>query len=407
MLSIVLAAALLASPQIINRPRRVEGPPDQAPPSHTIRGTLRTMDEKSMVVEGADQRIITVSFTEKTFFVQAGRGIARSEFQAGDSLEIEALQDRESRYQAMIVKLLGRGQARAPADPATQPRAAAKAATVGDDEGPPVLRRGAPPARPSRPVLVDKTAEAPVPAPVPERPAPPANPRMALLEQAREAAGSFIESLPNYLCQQVTTRSVARVRDRWEAVDVVTANVVYENKQESYRDIKVNGKPVGKNMMEIGGGATSTGEFGTILIGLFHPGTRTDFQFSKNTTASGRAAADYDFSVARENSTWHISVPGQEIVPAYRGAVWIDKETARVLRIEMEAAGIPKAFPMDHVETAVDYAPVRLETQTYLLPVHAENLMCERDSSICSKNVIDFRNYRKFGADSKITFDPK
>jgi len=229
---------------------------------------------------------------------------------------------------------------------------------------------------------------------------------MALLAQAREAAGSFIESLPNYLCQQVTTRSVSRSRDRFEAQDVVTANVVYENKQESYRDIKVNGKPVGKSMMEIGG-STSTGEFGTILIGLFHPATAADFQFSKNSTASGRAAAVYDFEVERQHSAWHVNVPGQEIIPAYRGAVWIDKETARVLRIEMEAVAIPKGFPMDHIETAVDYAPVRLEAQTYLLPVHAENLMCERDSSACSKNVIDFRNYRKFSADSKIVFDPK
>lgn len=229
---------------------------------------------------------------------------------------------------------------------------------------------------------------------------------MALLAQAREAAGSFIESLPNYLCQQVTTRSVARSRDRFEAQDVVTANVVYENHQESYRDIKVNGKPVSKSMMEIGG-ASSTGEFGTILIGLFHPATAADFRFAKNSTASGRAASVYDFEVERAHSAWHVTVPGQEIVPAYRGAVWIDKETARVLRIEMEAVAIPKGFPMDHVETAVDYAPVRLETQTYLLPVHAENLMCERDSSICSKNVLDFRNYRKFSADSKIVFDPK
>lgn len=212
-----------------------------------------------------------------------------------------------------------------------------------------------------------------------------------------------MESLPNYLVQQMTTRSASQTRGRFEAQEVVTANVVYENRQESYRDIKVNGKPANKDMLESSG---STGEFGTILVGLFHPGTRTDFQFAKNSTASGRAAAVYDFAVARENSAWHITVPGQEIVPAYKGAVWIDKETARVLRIEMEAVNIPKAFPMDHVETAIDYAPVRLETQTYLLPVHAENLMCERDSSLCFKNLIDFRNYRKFSADSKIVFDP-
>ena len=144
MLSIVLAAALLSPPQVITPPRRVPGQPDEAPPSHTIRGALRTIDEKSMVVVDADQRIITVSISEKTFFVQAGRGISRSDLQAGDSLDIEALQDREGRYQAMIVKLLGRGQGRSSGGPElpSRPRAVTKTA---DEEGPPVLRRGAPP----------------------------------------------------------------------------------------------------------------------------------------------------------------------------------------------------------------------------------------------------------------------
>ena len=41
----------------------------------------------------------------------------------------------------------------------------------------------------------------------------------------------------------------------------------------------------------------------------------------------------------------------QSIRPAYRGAVWIDKETGRTLRIEMEAVDLPAAFPVDKAET--------------------------------------------------------
>jgi hypothetical protein len=37
--------------------------------------------------------------------------------------------------------------------------------------------------------------------------------------------------------------------------------------------------------------------------------------------------------------------------------------------------------------------------------VHSEALSCERGTSDCSRNVIEFRNYKKFGADTNIIFD--
>jgi len=53
----------------------------------------------------------------------------------------------------------------------------------------------------------------------------------------------------------------------------------------------------------------------------------------------------------------------------------------------------------------VDDDYVRLGEQKVLLPVHAESLSCSRGTSDCLKNVNEFRNYRKYGADTNITFD--
>jgi hypothetical protein len=57
---------------------------------------------------------------------------------------------------------------------------------------------------------------------------------------------------------------------------------------------------------------------------------------------------------------------------------------------------------MDSVETAVDYSYVRLGETSFLLPVHAESLGCERGTSNCSHNIIDFRNYHEFKSEIKI-----
>ena len=87
------------------------------------------------------------------------------------------------------------------------------------------------------------------------------------------------------------------------------------------------------------------------------------------------------------------------------GSATIDPQTARVMRIEMQAYGFPAEFPTDDVESATDYEYVRLgDAKQYLLPVHAETLSCQRGTAMCSRNTIDFRNYRRYTGESTITF---
>jgi len=158
-------------------------------------------------------------------------------------------------------------------------------------------------------------------------------------------------------------------------------------------------------MMEIGG-STSTGEFASILLDLFSPLTAATFRRTGNDTIHGRSTYVYSYNVMREHSHWRIEAPAQLYYPAYAGSIWIDKQSSRVLRIEMQARSLPRLFPFDTNETAVDYDFVRLATpEEFLLPIDSENLSCIRGTSMCSRNRIEFRNYRKFGADSSITFE--
>jgi hypothetical protein len=88
--------------------------------------------------------------------------------------------------------------------------------------------------------------------------------------------------------------------------------------------------------------------------------------------------------------------------------VWIATTNGRVLRIEMQARSIPSEFPLDTVETVADYEYVRIGgIQQFLLPVHSETLSCQRGTNYCSRNVIDFRNYKKYSGEATITFDNK
>jgi len=162
-----------------------------------------------------------------------------------------------------------------------------------------------------------------------------------------------------------------------------------------------------KSMEEVGGN-WSTGEFATLLDDLFDPSTAARFRRSGQETLRGHSTSVFKFEVTREHSHWRIMTTAQLYYPAYRGTIWVDKATSRVLRLELESRNMPLLFPIEKTEVASDYDLVRLSTpQDFLLPTVSEVLSCQRSSSYCSRNRIEFRNYRKFGAESDITFDAK
>ncbi len=195
-------------------------------------------------------------------------------------------------------------------------------------------------------------------------------------------------------------RYVQRGQDS-RPLDIVQAEVVYHDGEESYHNVKVGGRPTNKGMMEMEG-SRSTGEFASLLLGLFASNANAQFRAGGRTVISGSIAQVYDFQVRQENSHWEVKAESQSIRPAYKGSVWVDPATARVLRIEMQAIDLPPDFPMDRVETAVDYAYTTIAGNSSLLPVHAETLGCGRGLPDCSHNIIDFRNYHQFKVDVKI-----
>jgi hypothetical protein len=228
----------------------------------------------------------------------------------------------------------------------------------------------------------------------------------AVIAQARDEAFSFSETLPNYVVKQYTTRYATTAarggRTSWQAIDTVTADVVSEDGKESYRNVLINGRPPKEAVEKTG--SWSTGEFSSMLQDILSPDTDADFRNRRSTTIVNRAAYRFDFTVDQRNSHWDVHTEAQVYAPGYSGAIWIDKASSRVLRIEISGEKIPRTFPLDTVESAIDYDFVLIGDSKYLLPVHSEALSCRRGTGDCTRNVIDFRNYKKFGAETSITF---
>jgi hypothetical protein len=392
-------------------------------------GVTVSNDGKKLVVYVPDGRTLTMSVAPTTKFIQGGNEIAASKIVPRTKVHVEAAEDDDAYLTAVRVELLKDAEPEAAQranTAAPAPETAPKAETLDDEPpeapGAPILRRG----RPKDPNLyASRTAEAKESGgggasaqPVKNgsngdfdftidaaSTSKPVHTRYDdLIEQTRNWVATFTNGLPNYLCQQDTTRYIREAPEGdWEPQDVVTAEVVYQDGHEEYRNITVGGKKTNKSMMELGG-QTSTGEFASMLFSLFHPARQTQFTFDRSGNIGDTEAAIYNFKVLLPRSDWTITVGGQSLRPAYSGAVWIDKKSAVVRRLEMRADNIPHDFPMDRVQTAVDYDLVALGGREFLLPVHSENMSCQRGTTLCAKNTIDFRNYHKFEGESTITF---
>jgi hypothetical protein len=227
-----------------------------------------------------------------------------------------------------------------------------------------------------------------------------------IIDQARDAAFSFSETLPNYVVKQLTNRyatnSSGRGRTSWQPLDVVTSDLIYEDGKERYTNIMVNGKPT-KYIEQ--SGSWSEGEFASMLQAILSPNTNADFRNQKQVTILNRPSYRYDYTVEQSRSTWTLHADGQTVSPSYTGSIWIDKGTYRVLRIEIAARNLPRDFPLDTAESSIDYDFVMIGEQKVLLPAQADSLSCSRGTPDCSKNHTEFHNYRKFGADTNITFE--
>ena len=217
-----------------------------------------------------------------------------------------------------------------------------------------------------------------------------------VLQQARETEARMDRTLPDFLCKETAVRSENG------AEDTLSAEVSYSGKSgEDYREIRVNGQPSQKSWAELGGDV-STGEFGSLLRSLLR-NPDSDFKFIQEDQLNGVPAQVYGFHISRTQSDWKILSDYQYIVPEYSGRVLFDRSTSRVLRIERKAEGVPSAFPLRSVEGDVNFGEVKLgPSDVYLLPSQAETRVCVRDRQDCSRKTIDFRDYRKFTAESTI-----
>ena len=232
--------------------------------------------------------------------------------------------------------------------------------------------------------------------------------KLPLIEQARYHSLKFMDELPNFIVTQFVTRSVQTPEKKeWQEQDKLEIELTYNTqKGEKFKLIKLNDRPTSTSYESLGG-ATSKGEFGMMIEALFAPESQAQFKEVRKETFKGRPTILFTFAVKKANSLYRITdtPSGRVVTIAYSGTIWVEAETARVLRLEQAAEDIQRGFPVSVAESAVEYDWVKIGEQKYLLPIAAEVLLGSDINRTYSRNVIELKNYKVFETGIKLILD--
>lgn len=238
----------------------------------------------------------------------------------------------------------------------------------------------------------------------------------ALLETARQKTIDAVGEMPDFVVKQQIQRSAAYAgTNNFRNLDRLVVAVSYRSSgEESYRVLSVNGllenAPEAKQSYESVGGTSSTGEFVSVLATIFKPESGTKFEVVDTDVLRNRKSLVYDFFVEKDRAKQVITAVGystDSTITGIKGRVWIDRDDARVLRIETEATDIPETFPVRSARRTIDYDWVKIVDQKYLLPSISDVRLTMRDRSRVfeTRNLIRFKDYQKYGSEVKILDD--
>jgi hypothetical protein len=230
------------------------------------------------------------------------------------------------------------------------------------------------------------------------------DPRLGLISKLCEFALTYRHQLPDFVAQQTTT-----AREGF-STNIITAQVTFRQGQEHYSHVTINGRPVPsssitrtppKNIQ-----FSSAGEFGSLLVDLFASPAAVEFKFRKEASLRGIPVAVYEFHLPSvKNTFWTLrGTNGRILKPEFRGQLWLEQQTGRPLREELEPVNLPSSSGVASIRTVSDYAMTSVGgVGAFLLPVKSESTICITVSDVsCTTNVLVFHDYRKFAATTRI-----
>ena len=245
-----------------------------------------------------------------------------------------------------------------------------------------------------------------------KNPVPPPSPADAhdMIEAARTRALAWSDSLPNFLCVEVTDHSVDPESDGdWHHKDNAIQIMRYVDHQESRTTLELNGQHQAPNEqgtlsalpseLEF---AHSIGEFGGMFQLVFDPSAQAKFTWQESDILDGQPVQVFAYQVDLAHSNFSLTGENLRQLPvAFHGQVYLDSATHSIRRITVDADNIPDSLRVRATSISVDYNWVTIAGHDYLMPSRGAVSLREGKKEAVL-NEFEFRNYRRYGSQVRI-----
>ncbi|MGC2621446.1 MAG: VWA domain-containing protein [Acidobacteriaceae bacterium] len=232
---------------------------------------------------------------------------------------------------------------------------------------------------------------------------PPTDAQMhEIIEAARARALGWSETLPNFMCMEVTDHSVDPSGEGdWHHKDTVVQMMRYVDHEESRTTLELNGAKSNVATDDLGF-AHSVGEFGGMFLLVFDPRAQAKFTWKEADILDGQPVQVFTFKVAKANSQFDLAGENdRQMVVGFHGTIYLDAATRSVRRISIDADDIPQVLAVRATSISVDYTWVSINNHDFLMPARgAVSLREGKHQAVL--NEFEFRGYRRFGSQVRI-----
>lgn len=226
-----------------------------------------------------------------------------------------------------------------------------------------------------------------------------------IIASMHQYAEDYVRNLPNFLCLQTTRQFEGGLNAKHlKKGDVLVSRLTFNAGREHRALDLVNGKPPQDAKHRWRMPLTTEGEFGMLLNQVLARRNAAVLRWNRWDMLRGKRLAVFDYTVDEQHSSLSLRLSdlANAIVP-YTGTIFADPDTGEVWRISDTASDIPVELQTREISTTIDYGPIQIGGRNYLLPIEASIDLVLRTGKV--RNELEFGGYRKFEADSVITFD--
>jgi hypothetical protein len=227
-------------------------------------------------------------------------------------------------------------------------------------------------------------------------------PELAVLDRVRQRMAQNLDDLPNYTCLETIERS-ARLQPKGELLfaDRVRLEVAFIGRKEMFSWPGSSKFDYSNPSEMVPGGASGFGAFGAFVDTIFRSSAPV-FTYAGEHRLDRRRTLRFNFRVAGPNSTYNVNIRGRQAIVPYSGSVWIDPEALTVVRVAVRAE--PSELPVASINNVIDYAPMRIGSNEFLLPRSSELAIADLESQEY-RNLSRFTGCRQYAVESSISFD--